>query len=112
MTKAVEELTTAGCSIHLIPDDNKHLYIHEKMLLTNDTTLITGSQNLSTASLLENRELSLKLDAGTAKPVLDAVASTFRQRLPSSIIGAVATGNAARPRRGQTRAQLTVRVHN
>jgi len=77
-TKAVEELTTAGCSIHLIPDDdNKHLYMHEKMLLTDDTTLIIGSQNLSTASLLENRELSLKLDAGTAKPVLDAVGSTF-----------------------------------
>ena len=76
-TKAVEELTTAGCSIHLIPDDNKHLYMHEKMLLTDDTTLIIGSQNLSTASLLENRELSLKLDAGTAKPVLDAVESTF-----------------------------------
>ena len=76
-TEAVEELTTAGCSIHLIPDDNKHLYMHEKMLLTDDTTLIIGSQNLSTASLLENRELSLKLDAGTAKPVLDAVESTF-----------------------------------
>jgi cardiolipin synthase len=39
--------------------------------------LIIGSQNLSTASLLENRELSLKLDAEIAKPVLDAVSSTF-----------------------------------
>jgi len=76
-TKAIQELITAGCSIHQIPDDNEHLYMHEKILLVDDITLIIGSQNLSTASLLENRELSLKLDAETAKPVLDAVASTF-----------------------------------
>ena len=51
--------------------------MHEKILLVDDITLIIGSQNLSTASLLENRELSLKLDAEIAKPVLDAVSSTF-----------------------------------
>ena len=76
-TKAIQELTTAGCSIHLIPDDTEHLYMHEKILLVDDITLIIGSENLSTASLLENRELSLKLDAEIAKLVLDAVASTF-----------------------------------
>jgi phosphatidylserine/phosphatidylglycerophosphate/cardiolipin synthase-like enzyme len=75
--KAIQELTTAGCSIHLIPDDNEHLYMHEKTLLVDGITLIIGSQNLSTASLLENRELSLKLNAEIAKPVLDAVAATF-----------------------------------
>jgi phosphatidylserine/phosphatidylglycerophosphate/cardiolipin synthase-like enzyme len=65
-TNAIQELITAGCSVHLIPDDNEHLYMHEKILLVDDITLIIGSQNLSTASLLENRELSLKLDAEIA----------------------------------------------
>jgi phosphatidylserine/phosphatidylglycerophosphate/cardiolipin synthase-like enzyme len=51
--------------------------MHEKILLTDNTNLIIGSQNLSTTSLLENRELSLSLDNGTAPGVVAAVASTF-----------------------------------
>ena len=39
--------------IHQLPADTKHLYIHEKMILIDRTVLIIGSQNLSTASLLE-----------------------------------------------------------
>jgi cardiolipin synthase A/B len=42
-TKVVDELATAGCSIHVIPADNRHLYMHEKMLLTDDTMRIIGS---------------------------------------------------------------------
>lgn len=76
-TKTVEELSTAGCSVHLMPAGNNHLYMHEKMILIDKTTLIIGSQNLSTASLLENRELSLQLDTTTARPLVDAVESTF-----------------------------------
>jgi cardiolipin synthase A/B len=76
-TKSIQELTAAGCSIHLIPAGGKNLYMHEKMLLTDKTMLIIGSQNLSTQSLLENRELSLQLDTRAAKSLLDAVASTF-----------------------------------
>jgi HKD family nuclease len=41
------------------------------------TTLIIGSQNLTTTSLLENRELSLSLDTAIAPGVVAAVDSTF-----------------------------------
>lgn len=73
----VDELTAAECKTHQYPADRKHLYIHEKMILIDRTVLIIGSQNLSTTSLLENREVSLLLTNQTAKPVIDAVAATF-----------------------------------
>lgn len=76
-TRTVEELTAAGCAIHQFPADTQHLYFHEKMMLIDKAVLILGSQNLSTTSLLENRELSLLLSTQTARPVIDAVASTF-----------------------------------
>jgi len=56
---AVAEVSAAGCSVHLFPATMTGLYMHEKILLTDNTALIIGSQNLSTTSLLENRELSL-----------------------------------------------------
>jgi phosphatidylserine/phosphatidylglycerophosphate/cardiolipin synthase-like enzyme len=75
--KGVAEVSAAGCSVHLLPNTKTGLYMHEKILLTDNTNLIIGSQNLSTTSLLENRELSLSLDNGTAPGVVAAVASTF-----------------------------------
>jgi cardiolipin synthase A/B len=74
---AVAELSNAGCSVHLLPATDTGLYMHEKMLLTDDTSLIVGSQNISTTSLLENRELSLSLDTAGAPAVIAAVGSTF-----------------------------------
>ncbi len=56
---AVAEVSAAGCSVHLFPATMTGLYMHEKILLTDNTALIIGSQNLTTTSLLENRELSL-----------------------------------------------------
>lgn len=76
-TAAVKDVSAAGCSVHLIPDGDNQLYMHEKVLLTDNTSLIIGSQNLTTASLLENRELSLQLDTSTAGPLVDAVQATF-----------------------------------
>lgn len=75
--KGVAEVSAAGCSVHLFPDTETGLYMHEKILLTDNTNLIIGSQNLSTTSLLENRELSLALDTGIAPGVVAAVESTF-----------------------------------
>lgn len=75
--KGVAEVSAAGCSVHLFPNTKTGLYMHEKILLTDNTNLIIGSQNLSTTSLVENRELSLALDAGTAPGVVAAVAATF-----------------------------------
>jgi len=76
-TNAVEEVSAAGCAVHLLPAGSGQLYMHEKMLLTDADTLIIGSQNLSTASLLEDRELSLRLDRRDAGALIDAVQSTF-----------------------------------
>jgi phosphatidylserine/phosphatidylglycerophosphate/cardiolipin synthase-like enzyme len=74
---AVAEVSAAGCSVHLFPDTQTALYMHEKVLLTDNTELIIGSQNLTTTSLLENRELSLALDTATAPDLIGAVESTF-----------------------------------
>ncbi|HEY2500267.1 MAG TPA: phospholipase D-like domain-containing protein [Mycobacterium sp.] len=74
---AVAEVSAAGCSVHLFPDTKTGLYMHEKILLTDNTALIIGSQNLTTTSLLENGELSLALDAATAPDLIAAVESTF-----------------------------------
>ncbi|MGA8251023.1 MAG: phospholipase D-like domain-containing protein [Mycobacterium sp.] len=51
--------------------------MREKILLTDNTALIIGSQNLTTTSLLENRELSLALDTAIAPDLIAAVESTF-----------------------------------
>lgn len=75
--QAINEVTAAGCSVHLLPKSAAAPFMHEKLLLTDHTSLIIGSHNLSTASLLDNRELSLRLDNSTAPDVLSAVANTF-----------------------------------
>jgi cardiolipin synthase len=75
--KAVAEVSSAGCSVHLLPATPTALYMHEKVLLTDGDKLVIGSQNLSTTSLLENRELSLALDTSVASDVVAAVAATF-----------------------------------
>lgn len=74
---AVAEVSAAGCSVHLFPETKTALYMHEKILLTDNAELIIGSQNLTTTSLLENRELSLALDTATAPDLIAAVESTF-----------------------------------
>jgi cardiolipin synthase A/B len=76
--RALAEVAHAGCSVHLLPADGP-LYMHEKMLLIDDASLILGSQNLTTTSLVENRELSVALDTTSAAAVIDAVKSTFEK---------------------------------
>ena len=74
---SVAEVSAAGCSVHLLPANDTALHMHEKIVLTDHTTLIIGSQNLTTTSLLENRELSLVLDTAIAPELIAAVSSTF-----------------------------------
>ena len=76
--RSIAEVSAAGCSVHLMPDTPSALYMHQKILLT-DGNLIIGSHNLSTRSLVENRELSLQLDTTTAPDVIAAVRATFDQ---------------------------------
>nr|AQS22424.1 Cardiolipin synthase [Mycolicibacterium sp. CBMA 213] len=75
--RAIGELTAAGCSVHLLPADPQALYMHEKSILVDGTTLAIGSTNLTTASLQYNRELTLQLDTTIAPQIISAVASTF-----------------------------------
>ncbi|PBA42250.1 phospholipase D-like domain-containing protein [Mycobacterium avium] len=85
--RAIDEVSAAGCSVHLLPADPSALYMHEKIVLVDGTFLIIGSHNLTTTSLIENRELSLQLDTASAPDVIAAVAATFdkdyRQALPA-----------------------------
>jgi HKD family nuclease len=63
--------------VHRFPDTKTALYMHEKILLTDNGELIIGSQNLTTTSLLEKGELSLAVDTATAPDLIAAVESTF-----------------------------------
>jgi cardiolipin synthase len=51
--------------------------MREKNPAHRQHALIIGSQNLTTTSLLENRELSLALDTTIAPDLIAAVGSTF-----------------------------------
>ena len=66
-------------SVKLFPATETGLYMHEKILLTDNTALIIGSQNLTTTSLLENRELSLALDTATAPDLIATVEINLRR---------------------------------
>lgn len=73
---AVGEVEAAGCQVHLLPKSEHGLFMHQKLILADDQ-MIEGSQNLSTESLLENRELSLHLAEHDAPQVVSAARATF-----------------------------------
>ena len=79
--KAFGQVTGAGCSVHVLPETAKGLYIHEKIVLvdagTSRASLMIGSQNASYSSLSFNRELSLILTGVQAPSVLSVVGATF-----------------------------------
>lgn len=75
-TPAVTQVKDAGCAVRVLPKSTKGLYMHEKIVLTDDS-LIIGSQNLSTKSLTENRELSIRLGKTTAPNIVAAVQNQF-----------------------------------
>lgn len=50
--------------------------MHEKIVVTDDSVII-GSQNLSTKSLTENRELSIRLGKAAAPNIAAAVQKQF-----------------------------------
>lgn len=76
---AVLQAQQAGCQVHYVPQTKTGLYLHEKILICDngDAGAIIGSTNLSTASLLENRELSLHLDNTVAPKLIAAVETQF-----------------------------------
>lgn len=75
--KQFATLRAAGCTVVTLKDSVKVTYIHWKLVLTDDTNLLMGSQNASMSSLKRNRELSLRLTKAQAPNVLASVAKTF-----------------------------------
>ena len=66
--------TAAGCAVHVFPDRAGVLYVHEKLIVVDNKTMLLGSQNATITSLDRNRELSID----TAAPALvAAAAATF-----------------------------------
>lgn len=79
---AVSAVEHAGCVVHVLPRSTKGLYMHEKVIIVDAqipgrAAVLIGSQNISTRSLTENRELSIKLDSTTAPNIVAACATQF-----------------------------------
>jgi cardiolipin synthase A/B len=79
--KAFGQVTAAGCVVHVLPETNTGLYIHEKVILidagTSHASVMIGSQNASYASLAFNRELSIVLTVAQAPSVIATISRTF-----------------------------------
>lgn len=73
----VQTVQRAGCTVHVLAETADGLYMHEKVVLADRKSLLIGSQNLSTMSLTDNRELSLRLTADDAPKIIDAVSAEF-----------------------------------
>jgi cardiolipin synthase A/B len=71
-SSALAALEHCGAHIHL--DYGQRYYIHAKILLVDGTKALIGSQNLSTASLDDNRELGIVV---TDRPLLTQLAAAF-----------------------------------
>lgn len=63
-----------GVHVRLEPDGARDLYIHAKVLLVDGREAFVGSENLSEASLVYNRELGV---VTTASPVVGTVRGAF-----------------------------------
>jgi cardiolipin synthase A/B len=77
---AFSELVKAGAHVHTYRDSSKVLYIHAKVVLADagrsGERVFVGSENFSTASLRENRELGIV----TAQPAVISVISATLAR--------------------------------
>ncbi len=73
-TAGFDQVSAAGCAVHVFPDSSKALYIHEKIIVTDQAKVLIGSQNASSTSLNKNRELSIQI---TAAPIVSAIEKTF-----------------------------------
>jgi cardiolipin synthase len=79
--KGFGQVTAAGCNVHVLPQTDTGLYMHEKLILIDagnpNASVMIGSQNASYSSLAFNRELSIVLTAKQAPAVIGAIGRTF-----------------------------------
>lgn len=115
-----QQLAAASAQIHLFPNSASALYIHAKVILADvpggggqnvldRASAYVGSENISTASLNQNRELGVILGAAHHRETLRALARVFEGDFgqapitPGSLSGPGAArsgpGNASRDRR-------------
>ncbi len=80
-TAALDQIVAAGGHVHLYPDEDGILYIHEKLILadagTAAATALVGSINFSTSSMEYNRELDVVLNENDAPGQLSALGAAF-----------------------------------
>jgi phosphatidylserine/phosphatidylglycerophosphate/cardiolipin synthase-like enzyme len=80
-TGALDQIAAAGGHVHLYPDRDGVLYIHEKLVLADSGTAsaeaVVGSINFSTSSLDDNRELDIVLSEEDAPTQLTALGAAF-----------------------------------
>jgi cardiolipin synthase A/B len=86
---AFKTVTKAGCLVHVFPDTESALYIHEKLVLDDpgsaQQSLLLGSQNAGWDSLHENRELSVLIDAANGgAAVIRGVNDSFQSDFSGS----------------------------
>jgi cardiolipin synthase A/B len=79
---ALGQIASAGGHVHLYPDRDGVLYIHEKLILADGGTAgaeaVVGSINFSTSSLDDNRELDIVLDEQDAPAQVSALGAAFQ----------------------------------
>jgi len=68
-------LRAAGVGIRTYPDNSTSLYIHAKVIVVDGNSALVGSQNFSSASLDDNRELGITL---TDPGIVSSLSSTFQ----------------------------------
>jgi phosphatidylserine/phosphatidylglycerophosphate/cardiolipin synthase-like enzyme len=80
-TDALDQIVAAGGHVHLYPDSDGVLYIHEKLLLADGGTpsavAVVGSINFSTSSLDYNRELDVILTGQDAPTQIATLGAAF-----------------------------------
>jgi cardiolipin synthase A/B len=86
---AFAAVTKAGCQVHVFPDTESALYVHEKLVLDDPGTagqsLLLGSQNASWESLHENRELGVLIrSANGGAAVIHSVNQSFQHDFDKS----------------------------
>ncbi|HXQ75815.1 MAG TPA: phospholipase D-like domain-containing protein [Acidimicrobiales bacterium] len=80
-TAALNQIAAAGGHVHLYPDRDGVLYIHEKLVLADSgtaaATAAVGSINFSTSSMDDNRELDVVLNEKDAPGQLSTLGAAF-----------------------------------
>ena len=95
---AFAALTGAGVRVATYPDSPSALYIHAKAIVVDGSTAFVGSQNFSTSSLDDNRELGLVTgDHAVVGSLAQTLAGDFAGATPFAGGPAAATTTAPPP---------------